>query len=109
MFCQAGGMTPLPVVESVLCKFVSYLADQKLKHRTIKTYLSGVRYFQIRSGLADPFHGSHMPQLEYTMRGIKRVEAQMGVTPRLRLPITPPILRLIKGCGLNPLLCQTQN
>ena len=31
------------------------------------------------------------------MRGIKRVEAQSGGTPRLRLPITPPIMRLIQG------------
>ena len=31
------------------------------------------------------------------MRGIKRVEAQSGSTPRVRLPITPPIMRLMKG------------
>ena len=95
-FCQLGGVTPLPVNESSLCKFVSYLADEKLKHCTIKTYLSGVR-FQIRSGLLDLFHGSHMPRLEYIMKGVKRVEAQSGGKPRLRLPITPPLLRLMKG------------
>ena len=73
-------MVPLPVSESRLCKFVSFLADQKLKHRTIKTYLLGVRYFQIRSGWRDPFHNSHMPHLEYTMKGIKRVESQIATT-----------------------------
>ena len=75
-FCQSLSVVPFPVSESRLCKFVSFLADQKLKHRTIKTYLSGVRYFQIRSGWRDPFHSSHMPHLEYTMKGIKRVESQ---------------------------------
>ena len=86
-FCQSLGAVPLPVSELRLCKFVSFLADQKLKHRTIKTYLSGVRYFQIRSGWRDPFHNYHMPHLEYTMKGIKRVESQSGTTQRLRLPI----------------------
>lgn len=85
------------MVEHTLCKFVSYLADKKLKHRTIKTYLSGVRYLQIRSGYADPFHGSHLPHLEYTMRGIKRVQARDPGEARGRLPITPAIMRAIRG------------
>ena len=76
---------------------MSYLADEKLKHRTIKAYMSGIRFFQIRSGLLDPFHGSHMPRLEYIMKGVKQVEAQSGGKPRLRLPITPPLLRLMRG------------
>ena len=75
-FCQLVGASPLPVSEGLLCKFVTYLARQGLKHRSLKTYLSGVRYWQIRSGYLDPFHNSHMPRLDYTMKGIKRVEAQ---------------------------------
>lgn len=94
-------MVPLPVSESRLCKFVSYLADQNLKHRTIKMYLSGMCYFQIKSGGRDPFHNDHMPHLEYTMKGIKRVESQNGTTPRMRLTITPPMLneRGVVGLG----------
>ena len=83
--------------ESILCKFVSYLASEGLKHRSIKTYLSGVRYLQIRSGFPDPFHGSHMPRLDYTVRGVKRVESERGGGLRTRLPITPPLLRQLKG------------
>ena len=49
-FCQACVMNPLPASESVLCKFVSHLAGQKLKHHTITTYLCATR-----SGLGDPF------------------------------------------------------
>ena len=96
-FCDSCHVTPLPVSEDVLCKFVSHLADSDLKHRTIKTYLSGVRYYNIRSGFPDPFQSSHMPRLDYTLRGVKRVQAQKGGTQRSRLPITPSLLRLMKG------------
>ena len=37
-FCQCYTIVPLPVSESVLCKFTSFLVDQGLKHRTLKTY-----------------------------------------------------------------------
>ena len=68
-------MNTLPVTEAVLCNFVSYLADERLKHRTIRTYLSGLRYYQIKEGLGDPFQGL-MPRLEYVLRGVKSVQAQ---------------------------------
>ena len=37
-----------------------------------------------------------MPHLEYTMRGIKRVQAQNPVEGRVRLPITPDIMRKMR-------------
>ena len=77
-FCQMSGVSPLPVSEGVLCKFVSYLAGEGLKHRSIKPYLSGVRYLQIRCGYADPFHNSQLPCLDYTMKGVKQVQAGVG-------------------------------
>ena len=95
-FCELCDVRPLPLSESSLSKFVAYLADNKLKYRTIKTYLSGVRFLQIRSGFPDPFGDSHMPRLQYTLKGIKRVEAREGGPQRLRLPITPKILRAMK-------------
>ena len=76
-------------------KFVSYLADESLQHRTIKTYLSGLRFFQIKAGLGDPFQ-SHMPRLDYVLKGVKRVQARSGTGGRERLPITPTILRKMK-------------
>ena len=92
-------MNPLPVTESVLWSFVTFLADEQLKHCTIKTYLSGVRYLQIREGFGDPFQGSSalMPRLEYILKGVKRVQAQTVGEGRVRLPITPSILRKLKG------------
>ena len=90
--------TPVPVSESVLCTFVTYLAEEKLTHRTIKTYLSAVRFLQIRKGYPDPFQGSAMPRPEYVLKGVKRVQAKTGVEgEKPRLPITPHILRLLKG------------
>ena len=58
-FCQLYDCFPLPVSKDNLCKFVTYLGGVGLKHRTIKTYLSGVRFLQIRSGYPDFFRGTH--------------------------------------------------
>ena len=77
---------------------MTYLADESLQHRTIKVYLSGLRFCQIRAGLGDPFQGpqSNIPRLEYVLKGVKRVQAQTGGGGRVRLPITPAILRGLK-------------
>ena len=76
--------------------FVSYLADSQLAHATIKSYLSAVRHLQISHGFPDP-HIGDMPRLEQVMRGIKSQHARQGRASRPRLPITPPILREMKG------------
>ncbi len=93
-FCQDSDSSPLPLSESVLCHFVSHLADSNLKLRTIKTYESSIRFLQIKSGLAED---GRMPRLEYVMRGIKKSEAKHGVGGWERLPITPFILRQLKA------------
>lgn len=67
-----------------------------MKHATIKVYLSAVRNLQISYGLDDPFAGIAMPQLDLVMRGIKRSEAEKGVSKRERLPISPLILNKLK-------------
>lgn len=86
----------VPVSEQVLCRYVSYLAESGLKHRTIKSYLSAIRFLHIAEGEADPFKASHL-RLQYVLQGIKRVEAEAGAGRRERLPITPRILRSLKG------------
>lgn len=78
--------------EQTLCRFVSYLGQQALKHRTIKSYLSGIRFTQIQQGLDDPFSTKSMPLLEYVLAGIKHAQAKVGIPPKPRLPITPDIL-----------------
>ena len=84
------------MIEVNLCSFVSYLADEKLKHQTIKSYLSAVHHLQISDGHPDPFNGTPMTRLHYVLRGIKKEEAERGAGQRERLPITPSILRQIQ-------------
>ena len=56
-FCeQIGTSPPLPVCECVLCCFCAHLANEKLKHKTIKVYyLNEVRHMQIAAEQNDPF------------------------------------------------------
>ena len=65
---------PSPLYESVLCKFVTHLADESLQYRSIKMYLSGLRYFHISTGLDDTYK-AHMPKLVNAVKGVKQVQA----------------------------------
>ena len=64
-------------------KFVAKLADDGVKHRTIKSYLSGVRNMHIMEGLGK----QPLEQLYYVLRGVKRCEGERGMDNRDRLPI----------------------
>jgi hypothetical protein len=78
---------------SGLCSFVSYLADEGLKLRYIKTYPSGIRFYH---GLPDPFQGAQLPCLEYVTKGVKRHQARVGGDSCMRLPIMPSLLRELR-------------
>ena len=84
----------------MLCRFAAFLGQQRLKHRTVKSYLSGLRYAQIHRGLGNPFV-IDMPRLEYVLAGIKREEAGRGAKPKPRLPITAETLRIMKQVWLS--------
>ena len=90
-FCQRSAACAYPTSEHTLCQFASFLGHQHLKYQTIKSYLSGVRYFHIMLSHADPFIHD-MPRLHYVLRGIKCEEAKNGSSKQQRLPITPNIL-----------------
>ena len=94
-----GVCTPYPVQEDTLCKYVAFLAKEGLKHRSIKSYLSGIRWSQIQQALGNPF-AHPMPRLEYVLSGIKRVETRGGSQPRTRLPITIDILQQLRDVWL---------
>lgn len=102
-FCESIQCQPLPMTEDRACLFVAYLTDLGLKHSSIKGYLSAVRRLQVVAGLGNPFSAS-WPLLECTLKGVKRQEARSSVTrPQSRLPITPGILRHLRGIwGRNP-------
>ncbi len=91
--CEARHLVSLPLGESTLVAFSASMAQERLKHRTIKCYLSALRHLQIASRLPDPFHAASFPFLEYVLKGIKKAQARQGPQQRPRLPITPAILR----------------
>ena len=94
-FCLLYSMSQFPVSESGCSAFVTYLAKEGLRHSTIKVYLSGVRYAQIAAGFKNPF-STPWPRLEYVLKGVKRDQAERGVKPKPRLPISPAILRKLR-------------
>ena len=91
---------PFPLSETLLCYFVAFLGQQQLKHRTAKSYLSGLHFAQIHQGLGNPFL-TDMPRLEYVLAGLKREEALKGARPKPRLPITAEVLRRMKQVWLS--------
>ena len=91
-----GVQRPYPLQEDTLCSYVAFLAEQRLKYRTIKAYLSGIRHQQIQKSLGNPFTGDSMPRLEYVLAGVKRAEARTGAPTRVRLPITVGIMRRLQ-------------
>lgn len=94
-FCREGNVRAVPVTEAVLCCYVSHLAKDNLKHKTIKVYLSAVRYLQIAERGDDPFQPSLL-RLQYVLRGIKRCEVEKGCKSKERQPISPGILKRIR-------------
>lgn len=93
-FCERFSIrAPHPASEQAPTAFVAFLHQQKLSSGTVKNYLSAIRYSQIAVGLGDPKMGE-MRQLEYVLKGVKRLSA--GGPKRARLPITPGILSKLK-------------
>ena len=89
-FCTSHHLSPLPLCESTLCHFISFLYLSSLSYQTIKLYLSSLRHMQIIHGLPDPSYSS-FPLLTYTLRGIHRTGSNH--TRPKRLLITPDHLR----------------
>ena len=95
-FCASSNSPPLPLTEGQLCLFVAHLANEGLKHSSIKGYLSAIRRLQIVGSLGDPFVAS-WPLLKCTLKGVKLRQAKsLATRPKSRLPITPTILRHLR-------------
>ena len=92
LFCNLYHFhTPLPVSQSILCLYVTFLAKSSLSSSTIQSYLSALRYLHISLGLPEPDVGS-MAKLKLVVRGIRRLKGK-DFNGKRRLPITPSILR----------------
>ncbi len=94
--CSAAGRILVPADEGTLCHFAATWATEDLRHRTIKSYMAGVHHLHISEGQGDPFSAG-LHRLHYVLRGVKHAEGMAGVTKRERRPITPDLLRKIKG------------
>ena len=94
-FCVQAHLNPLPVSESLLCRYVAYLAEEGLAPKTIKLYLSAIRHLQVSMNLSDPKIGE-MARLEQVVKGAKREYAKKNPDKRERLPITPELLMQMK-------------
>jgi len=46
-----------------------------LKHRTIKSYMAGIRHLHVEEGLRDPFLPT-LPQLHYVLHGVKQSQGE---------------------------------
>ncbi len=89
-------MSPFPLTEDLLCTYAAFLVDQQLSPQTIKSYLSALRNWQISLGLPDPREQSSMPMLKRVQACICRLRLTRGSPTRIRLPVTPRLLRQIK-------------
>ena len=95
-FCSSINVRPLPITQCTLCLFVTQLASQGVSNKSIKGYLSALRYLQIAADGSEPGI-SGMATLGYIVLGIKRVQGRTGACAlRPRLPITAAIMRVLK-------------
>ena len=96
-FCSATNLPTLPLTQPGLCRYSTWLAAQNISFRTIKSYLSALRYLQIHRRGCDP-QMSGMVILQYVLQGVKRSQELTGTnTPRARLPITTDIMRRLRS------------
>ena len=97
-FCKKYNIaSPFPVTEYLLCCFLAFLADQGLAPQTGTAYLAAVRSMQISLGLPDPRDSSSLPVLKRVQAGIKRARLARNTPPKVRLPITAPVLERIRA------------
>ena len=92
-FCRKYPFRQLPLHQSTLCLYVTYLASS-LSFKSIKLYLCAVKQYALANGFRDRLPNMH--QLHFTLRGIKR---KLGATGnrKPRMPITIFLLKQINS------------
>lgn len=90
-FCSQFGLTPFPLQETTICRFIAYLLSVPHTYQSIRCYLSSLRHLQLAQCLPDP-HLDSLPRLVYVLRGEHRLSS---IPSRRRLPITPDVLMAI--------------
>ena len=106
------GIKPVfPATSASLANWVGYLATKRVKAKTLKSYLTGVRSAHVDMGYNDltPFHS---PQVERIIAGYRRMHGEAGtlerrpITKDLLLQMLPYFnLRTREGCTLHAAFC----
>ena len=102
-FCASAGLRAVPAEEEVLCKFAAKLANEGLRHRTIK-YMAGIRHLHIEEGLADPFLPA-LPHLEGSEEGRSRRRRSQEGAPSYRSTAALPDEGGMGSPGFQPRSC----
>ena len=86
----------LPLPERLVTLFIGWLLKKNLSVSTIKTYLSGVRILHLTKGITPP--NLRPPVIQHILTGRENSEnrdKKSGKT-KVRLPMTPDLMRLLK-------------
>ena len=90
-FCSHNGSHPFPLSEGTLIRYCCSVAN-RLKFRSIKTYLAGIQFHSYVRGFQHSMVSMH--QLYYVLRGIRRNQSFAPGNPR-KHPITLVHLALL--------------
>ena len=71
---------PLPVSETLLCSYATFLGNRGLAPQSIRTYLSALRMFQVLLGYPDPRDVNSFPRLRMVITGICRTRSLSACT-----------------------------
>ena len=100
-FCEQIKVIPFPICSDILELFVSSMA-QRIGVKSMNVYLCGLQYVNTFYGFSEQI--SHMPNLAYVLRGIRRTQG-----PKFHRPLRAPILVThltdmfnLCSCFLNP-------
>ena len=85
-FASQHLIDPLPLSEEKIACFIAFLDVQALSHRTVKTYLAGLRAWVIAMGLPEPNFWS--PKIHLMIKSMHKARPP----PPQPLPITFPLL-----------------
>ena len=91
LFCLHATLPVFPIVEHTLILFCTHLSH-RIAAKTIKSYLSGIRFHVIASAFVLEF--TSMPRLYYLLRGIKRTQGNRHTLPPQK-PFTTVHLRTL--------------
>ena len=91
-FARTHGISPLPINESVISRYVGYLDLQGLAPSTIKMYLAALRAWMVSIGLDPPLIWT--PRVQLMLKAISRAHSP----PRQAAPIGYDQLALMINC-----------